>query len=85
MAQGRVRIPNSLDPGYPFFFSKFIALTLYHKMSTFDVPEKMPFENCVRKGENAGDQVLLLFPIRFQKASYLNSLTLSQTTYFRSF
>ena len=38
-------------------------MTLYHKMTTFDATEKkMPFENVVGEGENAGNQHFLLFP-----------------------
>ena len=44
-----------------------------------DVYQKLKFlsgrvENCVGKGENAGDQHFLLFPQSFQKASSLGLL-----------
>ena len=41
-------------------------LTLYHKIKTFNDPEKRPFENIVGKGENAGTLHFLLFPPCFQ-------------------
>ena len=37
-------------------------LTFYHTIPTFNNPRKKPFENIVGKGENAGNQYLLLFP-----------------------
>ena len=38
------------------------VLTLYHTILTFNDPEKKPYKNTVRKGENAGNQCFLLFP-----------------------
>ena len=37
------------------------GLTLYHTIPTFNNLEKKPFENFVGKGENAGNQPIVLF------------------------
>ena len=37
------------------------SFTLYHKVSTFTTLRKKPFENIVRKGENAGYQFLAMY------------------------
>ena len=42
------------------------CVNLYHTISPYNEQEKKkPFENIVRKGENAGNQHFLLFPPRF--------------------
>ena len=42
------------------------ALSLYHTIPTFNVPEKESLsKNFVGKGENAGNQYFLLFPQYF--------------------
>ena len=38
------------------------GLSLYHTIPTLTTPNKKPFENIVGKGENAGNQHILLFP-----------------------
>ena len=42
------------------------GLILYHKSRPLTTQAKKPFENIVRKGENAGNQHFLLFPQCFQ-------------------
>ena len=39
------------------------SLTLYHTIPTFNDPKKKTLENTVGKGENAGNQHFLLFPL----------------------
>ena len=41
------------------------GLTFYYTMTTFDAHEEKAFENIIGKGENAGKQQFLLFPIMF--------------------
>ena len=41
------------------------TLILYQTMPTFNDLKKKPFENVVGKGENAGNQHFLLFPLCF--------------------
>ena len=42
------------------------TLTLYHTIQTFNDPlKKMPFENIVGRGGNAGNKHFLLFPQGF--------------------
>ena len=42
-----------------------LMLILYHTVPNFSNPEKISFENTVRKGENAGTQHFLIFSQRF--------------------
>ena len=55
------------------------VLTLYHPIQTFETLVKMPFENIVGKGENAGNQHFLLFPQRFLPFFDTNLIQLSKT------
>ena len=41
------------------------TFTHSHTMTSFDAPWKQAFENIVGKGENAGNQYFLLFPLCF--------------------
>ena len=48
-------------------------LSLYHTIPTFNDPEEEDiFENIVGKGENAGNQHVLLFPTMFSTLSNAN-------------
>ena len=42
-----------------------LNLTLYHTIPTLTTLRKKPIENIVGKGENAGNQHFLLFPMMF--------------------
>ena len=60
------RIVGDMEPGFLYSpTNPCNGLTLYHTMTTFDVPERgekpHTFKSIVGKGENAGDQHFLLF------------------------
>ena len=57
------------------------CLTLYHTIPTVNDPEKEAFENIVGKGENAGNQHFLLFPLCF--LPFLKQITISEPHLFR--
>ena len=57
----RKSIPLENDHGFYRLQGSF-NLTLCQTIPTFNDPEKEPFENNIRKGENAGNQHFLLFP-----------------------
>ena len=48
-----------------FDFIQSKDLTLYHTMTTFDAFRKKPYENILRKEENAGNHHFLLLPQRY--------------------
>ena len=50
------------SPDFSSNFLILVSITLYHTMTTFDVPGEKALENIVGKGENAGKQYFLLFP-----------------------